>query len=90
MKNAHHDGRAFFELLIYLHSVKFELEADGIPDVGGASLTDYPLHVLRYYPCVTCAVGLGAAGSLSEAAASWFLLIIHNPNGSIQFLRNLW
>lgn len=69
MKNAHHDGQAIFELLIYLHSVKFEFEADGIPDVGGASLTDYLLHVLGNYPCVACAGGLGATGSLSEAAA---------------------
>ena len=75
--NAHHDGQAFFELLIYLHSVKFEFEADGIPDVGGATLADYLLHVFGNYPCVTCAGGLGATGSLSEAAACWFSVSLH-------------
>ena len=68
---------SFFDLLIDSHRVKFDFEADSIPDVRDATLTDHLLHVLGYYPCVTGAYCLWAAGSFSEAAACWFVNLHH-------------
>jgi hypothetical protein len=68
---------AFFELLVYLHSIKFELEACGFPQPLGATFLNYSVHIGRHCPhSANTTFYLGAARA--RLGSSAFLFVCHN------------
>lgn len=68
---------AFFELLVYLHSIKFELEACGFPQPLGATFMNYSVHIGRHCPhSANTTFYLWAARA--RLGSSAFLFVCHN------------